>query len=111
MTLRNITRGTVIVENVSVAKTLLEEANGLLDKDEFSSVFLKTRWGIHTFGMKFPIDCVIADEELRVVSLRENLSPCRFFFWPPRHKNVLELPAGAISKSGTEKGDKLEMNG
>lgn len=105
----NTTRRTLIGEDVYFAKTLAEKTNGLLGKDKSSSIFLKTRWGIHTVGMKFPIDCLVLDGRLEVKALRENLKPGRFFFWWPGYKNVLELPARTVLNTRTQIGDILEM--
>ncbi|MGC9610639.1 MAG: DUF192 domain-containing protein [Minisyncoccia bacterium] len=109
MLVKNITRGTLLGEDVSVAKTFSEKVVGLSGKKTPASLFFKTRWGIHTFGMKLPIDCVIFDDAYRVRALAENLRPSRLFFWNPFYKNVLELPAGTVSKTGTKVGDMLEL--
>lgn len=105
----NTTRRTVLVDNVLTAKTFNEKASGLSGAEKPSALFFKTRWGIHTFGMKFPIDCVVSDDAFKVRALTENLKPNRFFFWNPYYKNVLELPAGIISGTGTKIGDVLEF--
>lgn len=109
MIVKNSTRGTLLGEDVSAAKTFNDKANGLSGKDAPAAIFFKTRWGIHTFGVKFPIDCVIMDDDFKVRGLQENLKPNRFFFWRPKYKNVLELSAGTISRTGTRVGDILEM--
>jgi uncharacterized protein len=47
---------------------------------------------VHTFGMRFPLDLVFLDVDLRPVSLRRAVPPGRFAFdW--RARAVLELPA------------------
>ncbi len=109
MMVKNNTRGTLLCENIPVAKTLAEKANGLLGEEKPAWLFFQTRWGIHTFGMKFPIDCLIMDDELKVKVIRENLKSNRFFFWRPGYKNILELPAGTVSGTGTQIGDVLEF--
>jgi uncharacterized membrane protein (UPF0127 family) len=48
--------------------------------------------GVHTFGMRFPLDLVFLDFELRVVSLRRAVPPGRLAF-ERRAQAVLELPA------------------
>ncbi len=105
----NTNRRTLLGEDIPVAQTFNDKANGLLGKEKPASLFFKTRWGIQTFGMKFPIDCVILDNKLTVRTIRENLKPGRFFFWWPGYKNVLELPAGTVSNTRTQIGDILEM--
>lgn len=105
----NLTRRIILAEEVLAAETFSEKAKGLSGAEKPSALFFKTRWGIHTFGMKFPIDCVIFDDNFRVRALAENLRPDRFFFWNPKYKGVLELPTGVISKTGTKIGDMLEF--
>jgi uncharacterized membrane protein (UPF0127 family) len=109
MMVMNITRGTLLGEDIPFAKTFVDKANGLSGAEKPSALFFKTRWGIHTFGMKFNIDCVILDNALKVRATIENLKPRRFFFWNPSFKNVLELPAGTVSMTGTKIGDVLEF--
>lgn len=47
---------------------------------------------VHTFGMRFPLDLVFLDLELREVSLRRAVPPARLAF-ERRARAVLELPA------------------
>ncbi len=105
----NLTRGAVLHENVRVANTLEEKTEGLLKSGADAALFFRTRCGLHTFGMRFPIDAVVMDNGMRVVVLRGNLAPGRFFFWNPRYQNVLELPAGTIVRTGTQVGDVIEL--
>lgn len=93
---------------VKELKTLRESAIGLLAFKKPIPVLLHTRWGIHTFGLKFPIDVVILDKENRVVSLKKSLSPNRIFMWNPKYSNVLELPVGTIHKKNIEIGTKIQ---
>jgi hypothetical protein len=51
--------------------------------------------GIHTFGMKFPIDVVFLDREYRVIKTAESVPPRRIRFCLRAH-STLELPAGII---------------
>ena len=105
----NFTRGVAIHKDVRVAKTLKEKSEGLLKSGADAALFFKTRWGIHTFGMKFPIDCLVLDGDMKIVALRANVMPGRFFFWNPRYQNVLELPAGTMAHTGTEIGDAIKL--
>ena len=83
----------------------LEKVTGLLGRDTPVPVFFTTRFGIHTFGLKFPIDVLILDDKYRVKAVKRNLFPNNLFFWPPVYRNVLELPAGDISRMGINAGD------
>jgi hypothetical protein len=70
-------------------------------------MLLKTHFGIHTFGMKYPIDILILDQQNCVVARKENLKPNTIFLWNPRYETVLELPAGTIKKTKTEIDDNI----
>jgi uncharacterized membrane protein (UPF0127 family) len=76
-----------------------QKSVGLIGKTKIYPVYFRTRWGIHTFGMRCPIDVVILEKNI-ITKLIKNLSPNRFLFWYPGYSQVLELPAGQIAKLG-----------
>src|SRR5688572_12957010 len=69
---------------------------------------------IHMFFMRFPIDCLFlgsadADGGRRVVAVREALPPWRGIVWYVRGaRGVVELPAGALRRSATAVGDRVQ---
>ena len=73
------------------------------------TVYFNTTFGIHTFGVKFPIDVLILDNNFNVKKIKENLSPCRFFFWNIKYSNVVEAPSGTIFQNGIKINDKIEI--
>ena len=54
---------------------------------------------VHTFGMRFPLDLVFLDCNLRAVSLRRAVPPGRVAF-ERRAQAVLELPVGESTRPG-----------
>jgi hypothetical protein len=108
MIVRNSTRGTSVSESVRILTRWGETAQGLIAETTPEAVLLRTRWGIHTFGVKFPIDVVVYDSTNTVRAVCESLKPFRFFFWNPQWENVLELPTGTIAATRTEVGDTLQ---
>lgn len=80
--------------------------NGLIGQKKIEPLFFQTRWGIHTFGVKKPIDVIILDDNHTVVAIKQNLKPNRIFFWNPKYQNVLELP---INVYNLEIGEKIEL--
>ena len=109
MKIINHTRNIILAENVIVPKTLLDQSLGLLKHKTPVAMLLKTRFGIHTLDMHYPIDVVILDKQNRVVKLKENLKPNRTFLWNFKYETVLELPFGTIKKTKTEIGDILNF--
>lgn len=91
-------------------KTLSEKNKGLLGEKKALNIFFQTRWGIHTFFMKFPIDVIILDDEFRVAGLKENLKPNRVFFWNLKYSNVLELPNGFARKNKIKVEDLIKLD-
>ena len=54
---------------------------------------------VHTFGMRFPLDLVFLDVDLRPVSLHRAVRPGRVAF-DRRAQAVLELPADEAERRG-----------
>jgi len=78
---------------------------GLIGKKKPEPIMLKTRFGIHTFGVLHPIDVLILNKQNKVVVLKKSLKPFRLFFWSPLHDTVIELPEGTIQKKKLTIGD------
>lgn len=101
-------RNTVTL-TIKKAKNLRQKIRGLIGKTKPEAILLQTRFGIHTFGVRFPIDVVILDSKNIVVKLKQNLKPNRIFLWNPRFDRVLELPAGTIQKKKLSLGSMVEL--
>jgi hypothetical protein len=108
MILINKTKNEILTNDIKYLKTFSEKSKGFLSKDNKSAIYFKTRWGIHTFGMNFNIDCIITDKNLIVKKLKINLKPNNFFFWNPKIFNVIEIKS-KILENNIEIGDRLEI--
>lgn len=98
-----------ILLKVSYAKTLPERVIGLIGAKKPRAVMLKTHFGIHTFGVRFPIDVLVLDKQDKVVSIKQSLKTNRLFFWNPLWDIVIELPEGTIDKKNVKKGDQIQF--
>ncbi len=58
--------------------------------------------------MKFPIDAVFLSRKGAVV-FQTTLKPWHISRWVPAACGVLELPAGTLSRTGTQVGDLLSL--
>ncbi|HVF69711.1 MAG TPA: DUF192 domain-containing protein [Xanthomonadales bacterium] len=87
----------------------LEKIRGLTGVKKPFAVFFRTRFGIHTFGMKFPIDVLILDQKNRVVKLAVSVKPNRIFLWNPIFNTVIELPAGEVKKHKIKRGQFIKL--
>lgn len=81
-----------------------EKAKGLIGSSAPYPIYFETRWGIHTFGVKFPIDVLILDDLNRVVNMKKGLKPNKIWLWNPIHKKVMELPLGYINRRNIKTG-------
>jgi uncharacterized membrane protein (UPF0127 family) len=101
-------RGPVVCERGELATSLWKRTKGLLGRSALADdegLWIPTG-SIHMFGMRFAIDVIYADREGRVLKLVRRLRPWRTS-WCVGAKVALELPVGAIDRSGVEVGDHL----
>ena len=64
--------------------------------------------GVHTFAMKFTIDVVFLNRKYKILKIRPNMVKRRIALSLLAH-SVLELPAGTLEETGTQRGDQLEF--
>ena len=64
--------------------------------------------GVHTFAMKFTIDVLFLNRKHKILKIRPNMVRRRIALSLLAH-SVLELPAGTLAETGTERGDQLEL--
>ena len=107
MIIINQSRQTIIAKKIIIPKTILDQSLGLLKYKKPVEMLLRTRFGIHTFGMRYPIDVLILDKQNRVVAIKENLKPNTIFVWNIMYETILELPPDTIKKTKTKVDDKL----
>ena len=108
----NVSRGTLLADTIQHARTLWARSRGLLGRDGLEAgegLLLQPCSGIHTFGMRFPIDAVFLDGEARAVHLVQEMGPQRVSRYVFKARSVLELPPGTIRSTGTRLGDRLVL--
>ncbi|MDQ5900746.1 MAG: uncharacterized protein QG600_324 [Patescibacteria group bacterium] len=105
----NRSKKTIISTDVRAAHSLFEKSKGLLFEKKPQTIIFKTRYGIHTFGMKFTIDVIILSKSMFVTQLKKSLKPNSVFFWNPLSPYVIELEEGTIEKLHIQIGDQLEV--
>ena len=102
--------GVMLSENIREAKTYAEKKQGLLGSNGKTGLFMKTRWGVHTFGMKFPIDVLVLNKQNKVIRYKRNMKPNRVFFWNPVYNKVVEIPTALMPQGIVCIGDELEIS-
>jgi hypothetical protein len=107
----NQTRGQVLADRADIADTSAKRRRGLLKHTGLQpgeGLWIAPCEGIHTFAMKFPIDVLFVSRKREVVKLRPNMGRSRIAL-SLLAASVLELPAGTIQRTGTQVGDRLEL--
>lgn len=105
----NLTRGNVVCEQAVIADSARRRMRGLWGRRSLppgEGMLLQPSPSIHTAFVRFPIDVVFLDRNLRVIKLAEHL--------PPWHtasamegRSALELASGEIARRGVQVGDQL----
>src|ERR1043166_984530 len=111
MVLFNATKKTTVCDRCHFANSVLKRMVGLLNRKALTSgegLLLDRCYGIHTIGMRFPIDVLFLDRDLHVMRAVRALPPFRTCV-VRQAVYVLELPVGAIDQSRTEAGDQIQM--
>lgn len=108
--LHNLTKRTIVAQDLKVADTFGKRLRGLMGRSELlqgEGLLITPCNSIHTFFMRFPIDVMFIDERRFVVHLIPSLKPNRLSPLVRTARSVVELPAGTITRSRTELGDQL----
>jgi uncharacterized protein len=108
---RNTTRNSVLAESADLADSSAKRQKGLLGRDSLPvghGLWIVPCESVHTFGMRFPIDVLYLDRKKRVRKTRSSMVPWRVSMCLLAH-SVLELPAGVIEQTGTQRGDQLDF--
>lgn len=100
----------LLVDQLMIADNFWSRAKGLLGRKTLAdneALWINPCNNIHTFFMKFKIDCVFIDQKMQIKNLVENISPYRFVgpFW--KSYSVIETTAGFIERKKIKIGDHL----
>lgn len=105
--------GRVICERCVVADKPHTRLRGLLGRDHLPAgegLLLKRAPSVHTCFMRFPIDVVFLDNELRVLSVNPEMRPWKFA-GQRGARATLELAAGEADRRGIRRGVALRLAG
>ena len=110
-TLRIQGRDATLATSVEAAFDSATRNRGLLGRDGLAprtALVIAPSNGIHTFGMRFPIDVIFAARDGRVVKVRPALPRSRIAFaWGGFA--VIEMAAGEAARAGLAVGDRLDV--
>ncbi|GAB1337548.1 DUF192 domain-containing protein [Streptomyces sp. E-15] len=94
---------------LEISASYRARTRGLLGRDSVDgAMLLSPASGVHTFGMRIPIDVAYLDRRLRVVAVR-TMDPGRLGLPRLRARHVLEAAAGAMAGWGVRAGARVEV--
>jgi uncharacterized membrane protein (UPF0127 family) len=101
--------GQIVCERCELADGPVSRMRGLIGRSRLPrgrGMLVRPRWFVHTAFMRFPIDVIFLDRDLKVLATRDHLLPWRVAAHPRAH-SVLKLAAGETEALGIRAGDKL----
>ncbi|HYL12106.1 MAG TPA: DUF192 domain-containing protein [Terriglobales bacterium] len=110
----NQTRQAYLATDLAVADTHWSRLRGLMGTGAANFPAGKGLWivpchGVHTLGMRFPIDVVYLNGDKVIVHLEENLRPWRVAAVRLNAVTVLELPPSTVRQTQTTVGDQIAI--
>ncbi|HPD15352.1 MAG TPA: DUF192 domain-containing protein [Planctomycetota bacterium] len=112
MVCRNLTKGNVVASRLAIADTFETRRKGFLGRASIEpgeGMLLTPCYAIHMVGMKFALDVVFLDREMRVVAVYPDVPPGTLNRSSRRAHSTLELPPGTIAAKRIEVGDTLQV--
>lgn len=113
MKLYNRTTKQLLIEKLKYASGIFDRTIGLLPYaglEDNEGMFLTNTHSIHTFFMRFPINCYFLDKDNKVLRIKNNVKPYRFAAGPfGRTVNTLETSALNTESLNISIGDELEV--
>lgn len=112
MKVTNLTKNTVIAQDLTVADSLFSRMKGLLGRKTLGksqALLLKPCNSIHTFFMKFPIDVIFVGKNNVIVKVLSSVPPFRLSRVYFAASFAIELPAGTAMATSTKEGDIITL--
>ncbi|HUZ48942.1 MAG TPA: DUF192 domain-containing protein [Candidatus Dormibacteraeota bacterium] len=108
----NQATGEVVARKVLAPKGWCGRNLGLLTRssiDADEGLWINRCFGIHTIGMRFPIDVVFLDDAFRIVSIRRDVRPGCLAVAQANATHVVELRAGTCEEFDMLCGDRMRF--
>lgn len=104
------TQAELLIEQLQVADSFFGRAKGLLGRSNLSpdtALWIKPCRDIHTFFMRFAIDCVFLNRHMEIVRIEKSVKPfqLRGPYW--KASSAIEFSAGFAEAKKLEVGDQL----
>lgn len=104
------TNAQLLADQLKLTDSFWARAKGLLGRSslaENEALWINPCNNIHTFFMKFPIDCIFVDRKMQIQKLVSDIRPFRIVgpFW--KSYSVIEAQSGFIKSKQLKVGDHL----
>jgi len=102
----------VLLSDLQIANGMWSRMKGLLGTESLAAergLWIHRCNSIHTFFMKYSIDCVFVDSNLQVKALVKDVKPGRMLLPIWGAQSVIEMKSGTIEKMGLRLGDQLHV--
>lgn len=102
----------ILANDLRIAESFWDRTRGLMFRNQFpgDGLVIEPCNSIHNCFVRFPIDVIFVDKNLRIVKILKNFKPWRFSLIYLKAKKVFELPIGTLNEKIAE-GDQLEVQG
>lgn len=98
-----------VLATLEIADTWRTRTRGALGRDEMTgAIWLTPARGIHTFGMRLPLDVAFCDADMRVVDVA-TVAPNRILRPRLAARSVIEAEANSLERWGVTVGSELEV--
>ena len=108
----NATRDVALAESSKKAADPLSRGIGLIGRKGLPAgggLIIQPCKSVTSFCMRFPIDVLFVDGEGKVCHLMHHMVPWRNSKIVRASKYVVELPSGTLERTGTQLGDRIEL--
>src|SRR5438067_11001296 len=113
MTITNETRQHTIADKAARAGSFFARGRGLMFTPPLPAgggLVIEPCSSIHMFFMRYPLDILFLDKQGKVVFMYKGIKPWRVGRVVRGARLAIELPEGAIDRSGTLVGDRITIN-
>ena len=113
MRLFDETRSCVIADHLRMAGNFFERLRGLLGTRSLEpgeGLWIPRCQGIHTFGMRFAIDVIFLDKQMKAIRAVRQLEPNRAGPVEMSACSAIELPAGTLQFFHISEGDSFKVS-
>lgn len=101
-----------LASDLVLAESFITRLRGLIGRKNIDSgegLWINPCKGVHTFGMRFPIDVVFLDTQLHIIAIAQSMEPNRLTRQYMQAASAMELPSGTVANTATKTGDLISI--